>query len=265
VRVTVLGKSPAWQDVDGACSGYLVEDGDTCLLVDCGSGVFSKLRGVRAYDDIDGVVITHMHPDHFFDLVPYACALTYGPRGHGGRRRRPAGSAPPAPPGPRLLVPPDGTILLDTLTVAGGQPRLLHGAFEITEYDTAQPARVGSLELRFQPVPHYVPANAVDVRCAAGGRFTFGADHGPTHALDDFAAGTDLLLLEATLAAPEPAGRRGHLTAAEAGAHAARCRAQRLVLTHISDELDGDWALAEARRSFDGPVELAREGAVYEV
>ena len=271
----MLGKSPAWQDVDGACSGYLVEDGATRLLVDCGSGVFSKLRGVCAYDAVDAVVITHMHPDHFFDLVPYACALTYGPRGHGGRRGRGTGSGSGSGTGsgtgsgdhrgPRLLVPPDGTKLLRTLTAAGGQPRLLDGAFDIAEYDTAQPARVGALELRFQPVPHYVPANAVDVRCAAGGRFTFGADHGPTNALDEFAAGTDLLFLEATLARPEPAGPRGHLTAAEAGAHAARCEAQRLVLTHISDQLDGDRALSDARRAYPGPVELAREGAVYDV
>jgi ribonuclease BN (tRNA processing enzyme) len=260
VRVTVLGKSPAWQDVDGACSGYLVEDGDTRLLVDCGSGVFSKLRGACDYTDVDGVVITHMHPDHFFDLVPYACALTYGPRGHGGRRAHDGG-----PPTPRLLVPGGAKTFLNTLTVIGGQPRLLDGAFAVSEYDTAQAARVGCLELRFQPVPHYVPANAVDVRCAAGGRFTFGAAHGPTDALDDFAAGTDLLLLEATLPEPEDDARRGHLTAGEAGEHAARCGARRLVLTHISDELDGDHALAEARRSFSGPVELAREGAVYEV
>jgi len=256
----VLGKSPAWQDVDGACSGYLVEDDATRLLVDCGSGVFSKLRGVCDYTDVDGVVITHMHPDHFFDLVPYACALTYGPRGHGGRRGGHDGAV-----SPQLLVPSGATSFLNTLTVVGGQPRLLDGAFAISEYDAALPARVGSLELRFQPVPHYVPANAVDVRCAAGGRFTFGADHGPTDALDEFAAGTDLLFLEATLPAPEPDGQRGHLTAGEAGEHAARCGARRLVLTHISDELDGDWALDEARRSFAGPVEVARAGAVYEI
>jgi ribonuclease BN (tRNA processing enzyme) len=260
VRVTVLGKSPAWQDVDGACSGYLVEDGETRMLVDCGSGVFSKLRRVCDYTDVDGVVITHMHPDHFFDLVPYACALTYGPRGHGGRRGDGGG-----PPNPKLLVPNGATAFLSTLTVIGGQPRLLDGAFAISEYDPAVPARVGSLEVNFQPVPHYVPANAVDVRGAAGGRFTFGADHGPTDALDEFAAGTDLLFLEATLPAPEQDGQRGHLTAGEAGEHAARCGAQRLVLTHISDELDGDWALGEARRAFAGPIDLAREGAVYEI
>jgi ribonuclease BN (tRNA processing enzyme) len=260
VKVTVLGKSPGWQDAGGACSGYLVEEGDTSVLVDCGSGVFSKLRGVCDYVDLDAIVITHMHPDHYFDLVPYACALTYGPRGHGGRRPRDGG-----PRLPRLLVPPDSAALLHTMTVAGGQPHLLDGAFDIAEYDVGQAARIGGLELRFQPVPHYVPANAVELRCAGGGRVTFGADHGPTDALDGFAHNSDLMILEATLPRPEREGPRGHLTPGEAGEHAARCNAARLVLTHISDELDWDWALAEARRSFDGPVEIAREGAVYQV
>ena len=44
MRITVLGKSPSWQDAGGACSGYLVEEGDTRLLLDCGNGVFAKLR-----------------------------------------------------------------------------------------------------------------------------------------------------------------------------------------------------------------------------
>ena len=170
----MLGKSPAWQDADGACSGYLVEHDDTTLLVDCGSGVFSKLRRVCDYTDVDGVVITHMHPDHFFDLVPYACALTYGPRGHGGRCSGDDGQS-----GPQLLVPSGATTFLNTLTEVGGQPRLLDGAFAITEYDAAVAAHVGSLQVQFQPVPHYVPANAVDVCCTSGARFTFGADHGP--------------------------------------------------------------------------------------
>jgi ribonuclease BN (tRNA processing enzyme) len=37
------------------------------------------------------------------------------------------------------------------------------------------------------------------------------------------------------------------------------------VLTHFSDELDPDWARSEAGAAFGGPVELAYEGAVYEV
>ncbi len=45
------------------------------------------------------------------------------------------------------------------------------------------------------------------------------------------------------------------------------CKAKvgRLVLTHISDELDALWAKGEAEKAFDGPVTVAREGAVYTV
>ena len=53
----MLGKSPSWQDIGGACSGYLVEDDDTCLLLDCGSGVLAALRCVCDYIDIDGIVV----------------------------------------------------------------------------------------------------------------------------------------------------------------------------------------------------------------
>jgi ribonuclease BN (tRNA processing enzyme) len=265
VRVTVLGKSPAWQDADGACSGYLVEEGATCLLVDCGSGVFSKLRRFRDYVDVDAIVITHMHADHFLDLIPFACALTYAPRRQPVAVERRAGTDATAC--PRLLVPAGASEVLRTIASAGGQPYLLDQAFAITEYDTAAPLTIGGLNLRFQPVPHFLPSNAIQVRSNAmpARCFTFGADHGPTDALDGFAHNSDLMMLEATLPRPEREGPRGHLTPGEAGEHAARCNAARLVLTHISDELDWDWALAEARRSFDGPVEIAREGAVYEV
>ncbi len=259
----MLGKSPSWQDADGACSGYLVEDGDSCLLLDCGSGVFSKLRRFRDYVDVDAVVITHMHADHFLDLIPFGCALTYAPRRQPVPVDRRSGAE--ARPCPQLLVPSGAMQVLRTIASAGGQPYLLDEAFAMREYDTAATIELGSLSLRFQPVPHFLPSNAIQVRCAAGGRFTFGADHGPTDALYGFADDSDLMILEATLPRPEREGPRGHLTPLEAGEHAARCNAGRLVLTHISDELDCDWALAQAKRSFGGPVEVAREGAVYEV
>jgi ribonuclease BN (tRNA processing enzyme) len=252
VRITVLGKSPSWPDAGGACSGYLVEDDETCLLVDCGSGVLARLRIVCDYERVDGVVVSHMHADHFFDLIPYACALSYGPHEHHAT--------------PELLLPPGGREVLREITSAGGQENVVERAFRTSEYDIAAPGRIGTLRLRFQPVPHFVPANAVEVSSdAGGGRFTFGADHGPSDELCDFAEGTDLLMLEATLREPEPDGQRGHLTPAEAGEHAARCNAARLVLTHISDELDADWALAEAQRTYAGPVEVARAGAQYAV
>ncbi|MDQ3678706.1 MAG: MBL fold metallo-hydrolase [Actinomycetota bacterium] len=252
MRVTVLGKSPSWQDADGACSGYLVQDERTCALVDCGSGVFAKLRGVCNYAAVDVVVVSHMHADHFIDLVPYACALTYGPRGSSRQ--------------PQLLLPPDGTEALRMLARGGGHEELMDGAFAISEYDPAQRVAVNTLSFGFAPVPHFIPCNAVQVSSTEGeGRFTYGADHRFTDALDAFAADTDLLILEATLPEPDPDSSRGHMTAAEAGEVATQCNARRLVLTHISDECERDHALAGAQRTYSGPVEVAHGGAVYDV
>jgi ribonuclease BN (tRNA processing enzyme) len=115
--------------------------------------------------------------------------------------------------------------------------------------------------VRFQPVPHYIPANAVEF-AADGARFTFSADCGPNQALCDFAASTDLLLIEATL--PGSDGE-GHLTPREAGEHGARAGAKRVVLTHFSDELDVEWARAEGAAGFGAAVDTAAEGATYEL
>ena len=256
MNVTVLGRSPSWPDAGGACSGYLVEDGQTGVLLDCGTGVFAKLRGVRDYAAIDAVVLSHMHADHFLDVVPYSYALTLSPR----RRSAGAGGRP------RLCVPPGGVDTLRAIGGCWGAPDLVEGAFDVHEYDATGTLAVGRLRVRFAPVPHYLPSHALQLSAVAGsGRFTYGSDHGPTDALCGFADGSELLMLEATLVSPEPEGPRGHLTAAEAGEHAARVGAGRLLLTHRSDELDWSRARAEAQRTFGGPVDMAREGDVYRV
>ena len=254
MRITVLGKSPAWQDAGGACSGYLVETGGTCLLLDCGPGVLGRLRTLRDYASVDAVVISHVHADHVLDLVPYASALTYSPRGAAGELPRPA-----------LHVPPGAVERLAALSVgAGMRADHVERPFAVREYTPEETLEAGPLRVRFRPVPHYVPSHAIEVTDGQV-RVTFGSDCGPNPALAEFARETDLLLVEATLREPDTGDPRGHLTAHEAGEHGRRAGARRLVLTHFSDELDAEWARAEAERTFGGPVEVAREGAVYEL
>ena len=250
MRLTVLGSSPSWPNAGGACSGYLVEQDDTALLLDCGSGVVGKLREVRDYADVDAVVVSHLHADHVLDLVVFASALTYGPR------RLPA---------PDLHAPAGAGERLRELCRGGGMPAdHIERAFGLREYAPQDVLAIGPLEVRFQPVPHVGLTFAVGVQ-AGPARLVFGADHGPSDGLVDFARGTGLLLLEATIDRPEPDGQRVHLTPREAGEHAARAGAGRLVLTHRSDELDADAALAVATEAFAGPVALARPGAIFEL
>jgi ribonuclease BN (tRNA processing enzyme) len=252
IQMTVLGKSPSWPDAGGACSGYLVEHEDTCLLLDCGSGVLSKLRLHRDYLQVDAVVLSHLHADHFLDLFPFAYALTYSPRQTSPRAR------------PQLHAPSGARDVFRQIAGAWGGEELIETAFALTEYETADEPRVGSLRLRFREVAHFVPTRAVEV-AAGTARLTYGADHGPSDDLVEFATGTDLLLMEATLSEPETEQPRGHLTAAEAGEHGRRAGARRLVITHLTDELDATAAQHEAARTFEGPVEVATDGAVYAV
>ena len=262
MQVTVLGKSPSWQDAGGACSGYLVVQDDFRLLLDCGNGVFSKLRPVCDYVDVDAVVITHMHADHFLDLVPFSYALTYAPR----QQPVPVGGWPgtDAPARPHLYLPAGGGTLLRRIVGSWGNENLVESAFALAEYDAVDELEVGPFRIKFCEVPHFVLTHAVQLACN-GSRFTFGADCRPNEELVRFARDADMLLIEATLPRPERDGVRGHLTAREAGEHGRLAAARRLVLTHYSDELDPELTRAEAAAGYGGAVELACDGAVYRV
>lgn len=248
----MLGKSPAWQDAGGACSGYLVEVDDQRLLLDCGNGVFAKLRAACDFTTVDAVVISHLHADHFIDLVPYSYALAYSRQAQAAGRR------------PTLYAPPGARETFRRITGAWQAEELIEQAFDLREYDPAAELELGSLRVAFHAVPHFVPTHAVQLREGTG-RFTYGADCRPNDEIVAFARDSDLLMLEATLEQPEDEGCRGHLTPGEAGEHARRAGARRLVLTHISGDHDLAWVLDEAQRTFGAPVELAREGAVYDV
>jgi ribonuclease BN (tRNA processing enzyme) len=264
VRITVLGKSPSWQDADGACSGYLIEDEDFSVLLDCGNGVFSKLRRYRDYTAIDAVIISHLHADHFLDLVPYSYALTYAPRQQPVPVDRWPGTDDPAK--PILYAPRGAGETFRRVVGAWGNDDLIEGAFDLREYENGDRFELGDLNVSFQEVPHFTTTHAVSVTSRNGsGRFTYGADCRPGDELVEIAKDTDLLIVEATLPRPERTGVRGHMTPAEAGEHARRAGARRVVLTHISDELDELWARDQARDAFGGPVEVAHEGAVYTV
>ena len=252
MQVTVLGKSPSWQDAGGACSGYLIREEDFTLLLDCGNGVFSRLRDEVDYGAVDAVLITHLHADHFFDVVPYSFALSYGVRGASHR--------------PPLHAPPGALDCFRRIGGCLGDESLIPGAFAVAEYVPGTSAfRLGPLRIALCEVPHYVLTHAVSITAPNGARLTFGADCRPNAALVEFAAGSELLIAEATLAEPETFGYRGHLTAREAGEHARAAGVGRLVLTHFSDELDAARQSAEGEAGFGAPVGLAAPGAAYAI
>ncbi len=118
-------------------------------------------------------------------------------------------------------------------------------------------------------MPHFTLTYAIALEAREWGPARLRRRLPPGPEIERAAAGAEVLLAEATLPEPEPASvplaERGHMSAAEAAGTAAAAGVGRLVLTHISDQLDPDAVLAAARERFDGPIEIAAEGSRWEL
>lgn len=259
MELVVLGGSAAAPNPGDASAGYLITSDETVILLDCGSGVVSKLREQCDPRALSAVVISHLHSDHTLDLVALRYALQYTPPG--------PGAAIP------LYLPLQGREFLGHLgaAFASGNERpedFWDRTLSLLDYAphlaTGTPLQLGGLALTFAPMQHYIPVWAIRIEELATGRtLTFSADTGPRAPLADFARGSDVLLCEATLLeqlpGSDPAGW-GHLTGREAGQIAVAAGVSRLVLTHMWRELGFEQYRHDAAMSFSGPIELARAG-----
>ena len=248
----MLGKSPAMPDAGGAQSGYLITHAGFSLLLDCGSGVFAKLRAYADPAAVDAVLISHLHADHMLDLVPFSFALANGLIAEQPRK-------------PALWAPRGAAAAFASYTEAVGMEDQINDGFSVHEYDSGRQLELGPFAVSWREVPHYIPAWGCDLRSADGRRVTFGGDCGPNDAIVELARDTDLLMLEATEGPGPHVGddARGHLTATEAGELARRAGAKRLLLTHYSDLLDPEQLRSAAERTFGGSVEMASEQSRY--
>ena len=75
MRLTVVGCSGSVPGPDSAASSYLVEQDGFRLLLDLGSGAFGALQRHLDPAEVDAVVLSHLHPDHCFDLAPMIAIL----------------------------------------------------------------------------------------------------------------------------------------------------------------------------------------------
>ena len=208
MQITVLGKSPSWQDADGACSGYLIQDGEQALLLDCGNGVFSKLRRVVDYVNVGAVVISHLHADHFLDLVPFSYALTYAPR----QQPVPVAGWPGTskPVRPKLYAPTGARELFRNVVGCWGNADLIEHAFDLHEYEPTDELAIGPFTVKFCKVPALHADVCGRAARSNGSRMTYSADCSPNDELVRFALRTDMLLIEATLPRHGADGERGH-------------------------------------------------------
>lgn len=250
LTLTVIGAGPAYSDQLGSAgSSYLVQAGAESIVLDLGQGAFPGLAHRTEPSQLKGVFISHLHPDHFIDLVPlrhYLCRAEFG----SGRRLR-------------LIAPRGLDRRLDGVYDSDG---FCAAAFDLEPLRAGTWA-VGSLSVEARPVPHAGESFAFRVAAGEpdGPGLVYSGDCADADALMGLVRRGDTLLAEATMGpGPVPDGMP-HLDGSAAGRLAAAVGTSRLLLTHLRMGCGPMATVRAAAAHWDGPVSVVRPGDTYTV
>ncbi len=248
MRLTVLGSAASHAGEGQACSGHLVESGDSSVLFDCGNGVIANLYKVADPYSIDAVFVTHNHPDHFADIYSLQAMLRYAPQGPADRM---------------ILFAPEPLFSRMQAILSRRGAEEFREAFEFRILRPGASVQVGSLTVTPYEVDHTDPTYGL-LATDGTSKLFYTADTAPGERVLNAACGADLILAEATL--PESfAGVSPHLTPTQAGQLARDAGAKSLVLTHVWPTNDRSAMEREAATVFGGSVSVAEELDTYDI
>jgi ribonuclease BN (tRNA processing enzyme) len=250
MELLVVGSGAAYPDRPGiASSTYVVTHGDDRICLDLGQGGFAGLAGRLEPSTLSAVVISHLHPDHFIDLVALRHYLRYEfdpPRRV--RVQAPAG-------------------LADRLDGLLAEPGFAAEALDI-EGRGEGTVRIGPFALESRLVTHTDESYAVRVSLAdepSAPGLVYSGDCGRGDDVAPLVRPGDTLLSEVAFGAgPVPVGDL-HLDGPAVGKLAAAARPDRVLLTHLQMGRDPAATLRAVRERYAGPVTLVSDGDVLAV
>jgi ribonuclease BN (tRNA processing enzyme) len=214
MNLTVVGCSTPFPRREDPCSGYLLSSGKSSVLLDCGSGVFGELLEYVHPNDLSGIWISHMHPDHFADMPAVAnWALNTG-----NARKLP------------VYGPEEWDARLDYFLTGEKNSGLSTSIFEVGYISDGLTVDIGGLRITSREVHHSVKTFGARVDFE-GKSFAYSGDTGPCAALAELASGVDLFLCEAG----SENESEYHLTARQAFEIALSGGVDKLLLTHVPD------------------------------
>lgn len=229
MKLTILGNNGPFPSAGGACSGYLVTEGDTRILIDCGNGVLANYQKFARIEDLSAVILTHLHSDHMSDMMVLRYALQIKKsRGADIELLKVYAPSEPAEEYNRLNIPD------------------VYSLNPISE-DTV--LKFGNLEISFAVMKHPVKCFGVSVYNGSK-RFVFSGDTAWDQNIIEFSRGADLVMLDAGLLSKDKKSDNvPHLTARECGLVAKEAGVSKLLLTHFWPEDDVSNHLAEAKEN----------------
>jgi ribonuclease BN (tRNA processing enzyme) len=243
VQLTVIGAGPAYTNRPGATgAAYLVRDGDTAILLDLGQGSFPRLAVEIEPSRLDAILISHLHPDHFIDLVALRHYLRYQF----------------TPPRRVRVLAPRG--LAERLDALHGQPGFTAQALDVVDL-AAGTVSVGGLDVESRLVTH--TDESYGFRVASHGDqpgLVYSGDCGRAGDLGPLIRRGDGLLTEVSFGpGPVPPGAF-HLDGPAVGELARASGVARVLLTHLQMGFDEAATIASVSDRFEGPVELVAPG-----
>jgi ribonuclease BN (tRNA processing enzyme) len=244
VRLRLLGTGDAFGTGGRLQTCFLVEHSGGRLLVDCGASSLVAMRreGVRP-EEIDLVLLSHLHGDHFGGLPFLLLDSQYA----SGRER------------PLTVVGPPGTPARVEALMEASFPGSwgTRWRFELSLLELAPGERreVGGIAVRAFEVRHPSGAPSLALRLEVDGRvLAYSGDTEWVPALAEAARGADLLVTECYRFEP---GVPYHLDHRTLEAHRGELDARRVVLTHLGSE-------AYERRA-EMYFEVAQDGMTLEL
>jgi ribonuclease BN (tRNA processing enzyme) len=243
VQTTIVGCAGSFPSAQSPASCYLIDTGGFRLVLDLGNGALGSLQRYAGLEQIDAICLSHLHADHCLDMCGYCVAQTFHPDG----------------PRPRIPVYGPGDTAERLSRAMGMDP----GTRMAEAFDFAQlgpgTIEIGPLRVTTAHMNH--PVETFGFRIEHDGKvLAYSADTGPSAELVELAASADVLLCEASFLDAPGLPADLHLTASQAGEHAARAGVGELVLTHLVAWNDADATLEQAATKFDGEVTLAATG-----
>lgn len=263
MRLTVVGCSGSMSGPASAASCYLVQaEGDDgsggtrtwSLVLDLGSGALGALLAHVDPAGVDAFALSHLHADHVVDVAGLQVYLRYHPEG---------------PRGPVRLLGPEGTEerVRDLALAEDGES--LDTELTVRTWPLGDAVTVGPFRVETRQVRHPVPAVGMRITGpredgSGDAVLTYTGDTDSCAGVEALATGADLLLSEAAFEEGRDTVRGIHLTGRRAG-ELAQGRAARLVLTHLPPWTRPDVVRGEAEGAYDGPIDIARPGATWEL
>lgn len=253
------------------CPGFLINNGNKKILLDCGNGSTRYINSLEELSDII-IIISHLHRDHWGDLLSLGYD-SYVLHNLGILNERVKVYIPEYDPAENLtsVYTDENTKKLLTTTrddsIMDYQFLTNLGEehyFEFIQYNKDTKIKIDDMEIDFSLNPHQVKSYSIRVK-DKNSTIVYSGDTGfKNNTLTTLAKEADLLICESTFLNNQIKKRDYHLTTREAATIAKDANVKNLLLTHFYPTIEKEEYVIEAKEIFEN-TSAAEEGKVLKI